>query len=93
MTDMEISEVNVEPITSQNGLVGFSSLVINNDFKIASIAIYSCPSDPDGIRLVFPVREHMGKKYETIYPINKATYEALKVAISNSYYELMEKLR
>ena len=90
---MEISEINIEPLAIKNGLVGFVSLVVNNDFKCENIAIYTCPSKPEGLRLVFPTREYQGNQLKTFYPINRAAYEVLAVAVANAYWEIMEKLR
>lgn len=93
MNDLKLSEINITPLPSKNGLIGFANLVVNNNFKICNIGLHTCFSDPTGIRLVFPTREHKGVRLKTFYPINRATYDVLAVAISNSYFELMKKLR
>jgi len=93
VADLNISEIDIEPISSRDGLIGFSSFVINNDFKICNVAIHTCPSHSTGIRLVFPQKEHNGLRLNTIYPIHQAAYECCVVAVANVYSELMQKLR
>ena len=93
MTDLKISQISIEPISSKEGLIGFTNFVINGDFKICNVGIHSCPSSSTGIRLVFPQKEHNGLRLKTIYPIHQAAYEVCAVAVAASYRELMEKLR
>ena len=93
MTDLNISEINVEPISNKEGLIGFTNFIVNNDFKICNVAIHTCLSHSAGIRLVFPQKEHNGLRLNTIYPINQAAYEVCVVAVATAYRELMQKLR
>lgn len=93
VTDLRVSEISIEVIENQSGLLGFTNFVINNNFKVCNVAIHSCLNSPVGIRLVFPVKEYKGTKLKTIYPIHQASYEAVTVAVSNAYEELMTKLR
>lgn len=93
VTDLIISEINIEPISNKEGLIGFASFVINNDFKICNVAIHTCPSHSTGIRLVFPQKEYNGLRLNTIYPIHQVVYEICVVAIANTYKDLMQRLR
>jgi len=93
VNNLKISEVSIELIENDSGLLGFTNFVINDDFKICNVAIYSCLNSPVGIRLVFPVKEYKGTQLKTVYPIHQASYEAVAVAVSNAYEELMIKLR
>ncbi len=92
-TDLNISEISIEPISNKDGLVGFANFVINGDFKICNVGIHSCQAHSTGIRLVFPQKEHNGLRLNTIYPIHHAAYEVCAVAVAAAYRELMEKLR
>ena len=66
MADLKISEINIEPISNREGLIGFASFVINNDFKICNVGIHTCPSHSTSIRLLFPQKEHNGLRLNTI---------------------------
>ncbi|MFH0931876.1 MAG: hypothetical protein V1890_08075 [Candidatus Zixiibacteriota bacterium] len=93
VSDLKISEINIEPISNKDGLIGFVSFVINSDFKICNVALHTCPSNSTGIRLVFPQKEYNGLRLNTVYPIHRVAYEACALAIANAYRELMQKLR
>lgn len=93
MSDLNISEISIEPLSNKDGLLGFTNFVINNDFKICNCAIHSCPSHATGIRLVFPQKEYNGLRLNTIYPIHQAAYEVCVVAVAAAYKDLMQKLR
>lgn len=93
MTDLAINEVSIEPVYNKNGLIGFTNFIINNDFKVCSVAIHTCPSHPTSIRLVFPVKEYQGNHLNTIFPIHPAAYECCVVAVAAAYKDLMVKLR
>ena len=93
MNDLKITEVNIEPIDNQEGLVGFASFVINGDFKISNVGIYTCPSHTTGLRLTFPTKEYDGAYRQLIKPINQATYECIATAVAYAYRKLIDKLR
>lgn len=93
MTDLIITEIAIEPVDNKSGLIGFTNFVINNDFKICGVGIYSCPAASTGIRLTFPHKEYKGAHLNTVFPIHNACYETVAVAVANAYRELMSKLR
>ncbi len=93
MADLNISEVSIEPLPSRDGLIGFSSFVINNQFKISNVAIHTCLSHHSGIRLVFPNKEYKGLRLNTVHPITKEAYESCVTVVAQGYSELMGKLR
>jgi len=93
VNNLKVSEVSIELVENHSGLLGFTNFVINDDFKICNVAIYSCLTSPVGIRLVFPVKEYKGTQLKTVYPIHQASYEAIAEAVSNAHKELMAKFR
>lgn len=93
MTNLSITEISIEPIVNRKGLLGFSSFVVNGDFRICNVGIHSSPSSPSGIRLVFPQKEYNGVRLNTVYPIRQAAYQGVLTAVSATYQDLMEKLR
>jgi len=91
MNEILISEIQVVPINPQNGLVGFSSCVINNQFYVGNIAIYTSPSSKNGFRLVFPNKKlASGQVVDCFHPINKEAEGLVSSAIINKYVELMD---
>ena len=91
MNKLEISEVQIVPIKPLNGLISFASCVINNQFYVGNIAIYTSPNSTYGFRLVFPNKKlASGQVVECFYPINKEASELVTVAIVKKYIELMD---
>lgn len=87
---MKITEIQIIPIKPQKGLVSFASAVINNQFYIGNIAIYTSPSDPLGYRLVYPDKIlSNGKRVHCFHPITSEAGEVVKKAIVKEYEELM----
>ena len=91
MKEIIISEIQISPIRPLNGLVSFSSCVINNSFFCGSIAIYTSPNSPSGYRLVFPTKKlASGKQVDIFFPLRKEVEEVVTKAIVGKYVELME---
>lgn len=92
MEKVYITEVEIDPIPSKDGLIGFTNFVVNSGIKICNVGIHSCPSSPQGIRLVFPQKKYKTISMDTVYPIKRPFYEAMATAVAKAYRELMEKL-
>lgn len=92
MNKIEISEINLIPLKkSQNGLVSFASRVLNNQFYIGNIAIYTSPSSKDGFRLVFPNKKlASGQIVDCFHPICREAEEMVTSAIVKKYVGLMD---
>lgn len=63
--NVNISEIQIVPVKPVNGLVGFSSFVLNGYLYLGSIGIYTRPKG--GYRLTFPMKNNLN----VFYPINK----------------------
>lgn len=91
MKAINITEIQIVPIKPQNGLCGFASAVIDQQFYIGNIAIYTSPGSRLGYRLVFPNKKlASGKVVDCFYPISKEAGELVSSAIIGKYLELME---
>ena len=91
---LKIDEIQIVPIRPLDGLVGFASCVINNQFYVGNIAVYSSPSSRDGFRLVFPTKKlASGQVVDCFHPINKEAGELVTSAIIKQYVELMDNFR
>lgn len=84
---MKITEVQIEFVKPSNGLIGFASLVIDDNFYLSSIAIHK-KLNADGYRLTYP-----NKGYFTIFhPINKQTSSKVETAIFGKLNDVMKKV-
>ena len=76
-----ITEIQITPIKTNNGLVGFASFVYDNCLYLGSIGIYTRPHG--GYRLTYPTRKGTQGNFNIFHPINKAiSIEIEKVIIS-----------
>ncbi len=67
---MQISEIQILPIKSQDGLVAFASIVLNNQLFLGSIGIYK-RLDGKGYRITYPTKKVGNKSINIFHPINK----------------------
>lgn len=89
-----ISEIQIVPIKPQNGLVAFASAVINNQFFVGNVAIYTSLKSPLGFRLVFPNKKlNSGQVVDCFHPINKEAEGQVTSAIVMKYLDLMGKFQ
>ena len=91
--EINISEIQIVPTKPRNGLVGFVSFVLNNQFYISDIAIYT-KIEGNGFRLVYPAKTLFnGLKINCFKPITKAAGEAIEQAVMAHFENLMEHSR
>ncbi len=84
---MKISEVQIELIKPNNGLIGFASLVIDDNFYLSSIAIHK-KLNTEGYRLTYPNKGH----FTIFHPINKQTSAQVESAIFEKLKDVMKKV-
>ena len=85
-----ISEVEVQIIKPKSGLIGFASLVINNELYISSIGIHQKLSKDD-YRLTYPTKAlSNGQLMQIVHPINKRLSKLIEKAIFNKLNEVMQ---
>lgn len=93
MNELTISEIQIIPIKPKDGLIAFASCIVNDQFYIGNIAIYTSPSSPDGYRLVYPTRTlNNGSNLSMVHPINKETGFIIQKRIVEQYLKLIENL-
>lgn len=86
---VNITEVQIIPIKPHNGLVGFASFVLNDDWYMGSIGIVT--NQKRGYRLVYPTKK-VGVNNRNIYhPINKKIARVVEEEIINQFDEVMKK--
>lgn len=73
---MLITEVQIDFIKPQNGLIGFASIVIDHNLYLSSIAIHK-RLDNRGYRLTYPRKGN----FDLFHPINHYTSKQIEKAI------------
>ncbi len=85
---MKITEVQIELIKPFNGLVGFASLVIDDNFYLSSIAIHK-KLNADGYRLTYPNKG----QFTIFHPINKQSSSQVESAVFGKLKDVMNKVK
>ena len=83
---MQISEVQIEFIKPNNGMIGFASLVIDGNLYLSSIAIHK-KLQSEEYRITYPNKG----SFSIFHPINKATSKQIEEAIFKKLKEVMSK--
>jgi len=86
----KISEVQIIPIKAQDGLVGFASLILNDQLYIGSIGIHT-KLDSSGYRLTYPTKMVGSRGINIYHPINRQLSADIEQAVFNKFKEVMEK--
>ncbi len=81
---ISISEVNIELIKPNEGIVAFASIVINDSVYLGGIAIHK-KLHTSGYRITYPSKG----KFNVLYPTNKSTGLAIEEAILTKFNELI----
>jgi stage V sporulation protein G len=83
---MKITEIQIEFIKPNNGLIGFASLVIDGNIYLSSIAIHKKLNSAN-YRLTYPSKG----KFNLFYPINKESSKKIELAILEKLKDVMNK--
>lgn len=83
---MKISEVQIDFVKPNNGLIGFASFVIDGDVYISSVAIHS-RLNGEGYRLTYPCKGN----FTICHPINKQASKEIEAAIFSKLNDVMKK--
>ena len=85
---MKISEIQIIPVKPKDGLVAFTSFLLNDVMYMGSIAILTRPSG--GYRLVYPTRKVGDKQLNIFYPIKKEFAQMIEDVVIKKYEEVTE---
>ena len=85
-----ISEIQIVPIKPHEGLIAFASFVLNSQFYIGNVAVYT-RLNSEGYRLVYPSKRlpKNGKEVQCFHPINRIAAEEIEEAVINKLSELL----
>jgi stage V sporulation protein G len=87
--NISLSEIQILPVKPNNGLVAFASFILNGQFYIGNVAIYTTPDGFD-YRLVYPAKIlPNGKQINIFHPITREAGEVIKFAVLEKYRALI----
>jgi stage V sporulation protein G len=84
---MRITEVQINLVKPNNGLIGFASLVVNGEIYISSIAIHK-RLNSTGYRLTYPSKGN----FTIFHPINRNTSTQIEEAVFLKLKNVMKKV-
>lgn len=84
----KISEIEIEPVKPQGGLVAFASFVLNDWLYCGSVAIMT--RFDGSYRLCFPTRKLNSGEISVFHPINKAAEQAISRAVLAKYEDVVK---
>lgn len=83
---IKITEVQIEFIKPNNGMIGFASIVIEGSIFLSSIAIHKKLS-AEGYRITYPSKG----QFQIFYPISKEVSRQIEEAIFEKLNDVMIK--
>lgn len=83
---VQLSEIQVVPVKAKDGLVGFASLVYDNNLYLGSIGIFTRPQG--GYRLTYPTRKGTTGNFNVFHPINRQVSDQIEQAIISKFEEV-----
>lgn len=88
---MKISEIQINLIKPKDGLIGFATLILNDDFYLSGIGIHRKLAG-DGYRLTYPTRKSGNRDFEIFHPINRNAGQQIETAIFARLNDVLKTL-
>jgi DNA-binding cell septation regulator SpoVG len=86
---VRITEVQITPIKPKDGLVAFTSFVLDSSLYLGSVGIAT--KLQGGYRLIYPTRRVGNKHMNIFHPINKAFAQAVEDEVIKHFEDVMNK--
>ena len=83
----KVSEIEIIPVKSKGGLIGFASFVLDKKYYVSSVAIFT-KINGSGYRLSYPAKKIGEKSINFFHPITKEAGESIEKAVTNKFIEL-----
>ena len=87
---MIVSEVNIQLIKPCDGLVGFASVVLDDQIYLSSIGIHQ-RLDGTGYRITYPTKKSGNRSFHVFHPIRKEIGQKIEEAVLSKIAEIMSK--
>ena len=87
--NMKIKNVNIIPVSQDNGLIAFASLTLDDDILLSSIAVYK--KLDGGFRLLYPSKCVRGSEMTIFHPLNRNMSKAIEEAIFKKIKDVKNK--
>ena len=88
---MQVTEVNITLIKPKDSLIGFASVVVNNELFLSCIGIHRKLNNPDAYRLTYPAKGSGVQQFQIFHPISKLATAEVEQAILDKLKDVMSK--
>ena len=88
---MQVSEVRINLIKPQDGLIAFASLVVSGDLYLSGIGIHR-KLDGSGFRLTYPKRKAGRQCFDIFHPINRGAGRMIEDAVLAALKDVLNRL-
>ena len=85
----QITEIQIIPIKPKDGIVAFTSFILNGALYLGSIAIATRPTG--GHRLIYPTKKIGDKSLNLFYPINRTFAQTVEIAVLAKFENVMKE--
>lgn len=83
----QITEIQILPIKPQNGILAFTSFLLDGCLYLSSVAIMTRPQG--GYRLVYPTKKVGSRNINIFHPINRDFALMIEKAVIEKLEEVM----
>ena len=83
----KISDIQIVRIKASDGLIGFVSFILDDNFYLGGIGIYTRPTG--GLRLTYPTKKHPAGCINVYYPINKIIADYIEQAVTEKFRQII----
>jgi DNA-binding cell septation regulator SpoVG len=87
---MVVTEVDIAFVKHKDGLIGFASVVLDDQLYLGSIGIHS-KLNGSGYRLTYPTRKLSSGQTHLFHPIRKQLSAAIEQAVFQKLKDVMSK--
>lgn len=87
---IQISEIQIIPVKPNNGLIGFTSFVLDGRYYVGSVAIFTRLNGV-GYRLVYPAKKVGEKNINIFYPINSLVGKTIEEEVNKKVDDLFNE--
>ncbi len=88
----KITEVQIQIVKPKDGLIGFASIVLDEELYIGSIGIHK-KLNTDGFRLTYPTKAlSNGQQIHIVHPVNKRLSKLIEKAVFTKLKEVMRSV-
>jgi DNA-binding cell septation regulator SpoVG len=88
---VQVSEVRINLIKPQDGLIAFASMVVNGDLYLSGIGIHR-KLDGSGFRLTYPKRKAGQQCFDIFHPINRGAGRMIEDAVLAALKDVLNRL-